>query len=275
VPKTLSDPEVECLKLKKEINENHRLAQKAAGDAVERAVLTGELLAQWKELLPHGKFEAFVETHFDGSARTARLYMQAAKELRSLSKRQSSAVLATEDSMAGLLSRLKKDEPASKHLPKASPGSNPAVAPEVYPEAYDESDSISAKGKPGGDQRPSSTPTPASPGPASGEAADSSAPVDYGRCPNCAGTKWDDDDLGVSCSKCGHPHGESLGDSDETGEASKKERAKIMRLKFIKTVEACQRAVDDMNDLVKRPVEHKQGEELTKQLLRIAKGWPA
>jgi hypothetical protein len=171
----------------------------------------------------------------------------------------------------------------------------------LSPNFQGDAKSISAKGKPGGGAtNTSSETTPVSLGPASGEAANSgeeespgtkpqdhdprpprsgkernSAPEDFGVCPNCAGTKWTADEFGVSCAKCHHPHGEPLGDSDETGQASKAERANVMRLKLIKTVEACQRAVDDMNDLVKRPVEHKQGEALTKQLLRLAKGWPA
>lgn len=181
------------------------------------------------------------------------------------------------------------------------------VTMDVAQATLDRFRTISAKGKPGG-VRASSSSAPASSGPAAGEAADSSGEdasteasgtksqehdprpprngkarpgdsrkpeaQDYGKCPNCASTKWTADEFGASCAKCHHPHGEPLGDSDETGEASKTERAKVMRLKLIKTVEACQRAVDDMNDLVKRPVEHKQGEELTKQLLRLAKGWP-
>lgn len=45
----------------------------------------------------------------------------------------------------------------------------------------------------------------------------SSAPAtetDYGQCPNCAGTKWDEDGEGVACAKCSHPHGEAVGDID-------------------------------------------------------------
>src|SRR5688572_21846156 len=101
------DPEVECLKLKKAINDNHRLAQKAAGDAVERAILTGELLGKWKELLPHGRFESFVGDHFEGALSTARSYMLAAKRLSELPNRQRSSVLAQESSISGLLEALK------------------------------------------------------------------------------------------------------------------------------------------------------------------------
>jgi|GEM_PF-2292017 len=202
MPNEIANLETECLKLKKAINENHRLAQTAACEAVERGVLTGELLIRWKELLPHGQFEPFVERHFDGSLRTARTYMQAAKYLNALPKRQRSAVLKEERSIAGLLSH-------------------------------------SDKGKPGGASRSSSETTPASPGPASGGALDSPAggpghgaetqhqaaerPVAHpsagesgnlGKCPNCGGDTWDEDFDGWACSQCHHPHGEPLGGPD-------------------------------------------------------------
>uniref|UniRef100_A0A6M3L5R6 Uncharacterized protein n=1 Tax=viral metagenome TaxID=1070528 RepID=A0A6M3L5R6_9ZZZZ len=196
--KELATAEVECLKLKKAINENHHLAQSAAAEAVERGVLTGELLLRWKELLPHGRFESFVETHFDGSLRTAQTYMQVAKELNALPKAQRTALLKQERSIAGLISHSKK-------------------------------------GKPGGVSSSSSTSTPASSGPASGEALDSPAggpghgaqtqhqaadrpdahpsageSSNLGKCPNCGGDTWDEDFDGWACSQCHHPHGEPL-----------------------------------------------------------------
>lgn len=264
MPEIIS-PEVECLKLKAAINENWRLAQKAAGDAVERAILTGELLGKWKELLPHGKFEVFVEKHFEGSLRTARLYMQAAKGLKSLPKRQSNTVLLTEDSLAGLIGRLKKG------------------------------DKISAKGKPGGVTASLAT-EPASDGPASDEAADSSGEdasteaqgrtpqetgsrpprsgtdkpgtTDYGKCPNCAGVRWDVDEFGASCAKCHHPHGEPAEDKDE-GE----DRAGILRSKSVKTCEALMRCFGDLHLLCPKAGSYKQSIDLCKTLLKTAQGW--
>jgi hypothetical protein len=256
VPKTLSDPEVECLKLKKEINENHRLAQKAAGDAVERAILTGELLMQCKELLPHGRFESFVETHFEGSLRTAQLYMQAAKRLAECSKAQRIALLKSELSITGLLEFPKNGAVASGSPPAVTRGGavkHPAQSQDARP------DSISAKGKPGGGHTAPSTPTPASPGPASGEAAD------YGKCPNCAGTKWVTDDFGVTCARCSQPHGEARGDADE-------DRVDIQRSKTIKTCEALMRAFDDLNMLLAKP-DHPDAIAQCKLLLTIARNW--
>uniref|UniRef100_A0A6M3II57 Uncharacterized protein n=1 Tax=viral metagenome TaxID=1070528 RepID=A0A6M3II57_9ZZZZ len=245
--------ETECLKLKKAINENHHLAQRAYGEALERGVLSGELLLRWKELLPHGRFESFTETHFDGSLRTARTYMQAAKYLNSLPNRQRTAVLKQERSIAGLISH-------------------------------------SDKGKPGGVFSTSSELPPASPGPASGEAADSpaggsghgaetqhqagesrvahpsaGASGNLGKCPNCAGAIWDEDDEGWACAKCHHPHGEPAGDVD-------KDRVATQRQKTVKTAEALLRAFDDLNEMLPR-AEHDEAIRLTKAALGIARKW--
>lgn len=248
--KTLSDPETECLKLKKAINENHQLAQKAAGDAIERAILAGELLGKWKELLPHGKYESFIETHFDGSLRTARAYMQAAKGLSELPKRQRTAVLSTEDSLAGLLGRLKSDEHSVGREARTSEGTPGTPKGGSNPTT----NSVSAKGKP--------SDNPASSGPASGEAA----VQDYGRCPNCASTKWTESKDGVSCAKCGHAHGEPTGGTDE-------DRIDTQRLKTVKTVEALLRAFDDLNWLLAKPDQHTEAVASCKFLLKTARAW--
>ena len=130
----INNAEVECLKLKKSINENHHLFQKAIGEAIERGVLAGEMLLRWKELLPHGRFESFTETHFDGSLRTARTYMQAAKYLNSLPKRQRTAVLKEERSISGLIEHPKKQAPVRPGPPEPPPEPDPTPdPPELLP----------------------------------------------------------------------------------------------------------------------------------------------
>ena len=94
---------------------------------------------------------------------------------------------------------------------------------------------------------------------------DKSESPDYGKCPNCAGTKWTEDDDGVSCSKCHHPHGEPAGDVDE-------DRIKIQRSKTAKTVDALMRAFDDLNTMLPRPI-HDEAIAGCKVLLKLAKGW--
>lgn len=93
-----------------------------------------------------------------------------------------------------------------------------------------------------------------------------SAAVDYGKCPNCAGTRWSTDDSGVACSKCHHPHGEPVGDVDG-------DRIKIQRSKTIKTAEALMRAFDDLHMLLARKKEHDAAIKGCKELLATAKAW--
>lgn len=88
---------------------------------------------------------------------------------------------------------------------------------------------------------------------------------DYGKCPNCAGTKWTKDDDGVICAKCQHPHGEATGGPDE-------DRVKTQKSKTVKTTEALMRAFGDLQTMKAR-LEHDEAIRLCKRLLEIAKGW--
>lgn len=102
--------------------------------------------------------------------------------------------------------------------------------------------------------------------PPTAKAIREAAKPDYGKCPNCAGTKWDTDDEGnVDCAKCHHPYGEPAGDVDE-------DRIKTQRSKTIKTVEALMRAFDDLQVMKARP-EHDEAIKVCKSLLTIIKRW--
>ena len=252
----IADPELECLKLKKQINDNHRLAQTAMADAVDRAVLTGELLLQWKEQLPHGDFEPFVETHFDGSLRTARAYMQATKQLNALPKTARSAVLKQERSISGLISNTKPKE---------------------------------KQGKPGGAESSSETP-PVADGPASSAATETADPSGFydaeetrvladrylgtsesaaiepeDKCPNCAGTKWVEDEFGWVCKKCQQPHGEASGGADD-------DQVLTLRQKTRKTLEAAMRCFDDLHHVCPSG-KHHESIQWCKSLLKLLGEW--
>jgi hypothetical protein len=87
---------------------------------------------------------------------------------------------------------------------------------------------------------------------------------DYGKCPNCAGTKWTLDEFGPVCAKCNQPHGEPSGGPDE-------DRVGIQKSKFTKTTEANMRAADDLNHLCPKPKEHEESIRLCKLLLKIGR----
>jgi len=88
---------------------------------------------------------------------------------------------------------------------------------------------------------------------------------DYGKCPNCLGAKWKEDESGVFCAKCGHPWGESTGGPDE-------DRITTQRSKARKTAEALMRAIDDLQALKARK-SHDEAIRLCKKLLDLIKEW--
>ena len=61
------------------INEAHRLARASAETAVEHAIRCGQLLADRKEQILHGDWQAWVAENCEFSERQSRRYMQAAK----------------------------------------------------------------------------------------------------------------------------------------------------------------------------------------------------
>jgi len=87
----------------------------------------------------------------------------------------------------------------------------------------------------------------------------------YGKCPNCAGVEWTEDDDGAACSRCHHPHGEPAGDVDAS-------RLDTQRRKTTKTAEALQRAFDDLQFMRAKEV-YDDATKGCKRLLSIAKGW--
>ena len=238
-------------------NKLHGYVEKALGEATKHALEIGQELLAAKATIPHGSWESECDRLFDGSASTARFYMQFAKNMAALPKRQQSCVLFLEGTLKGAADAAKKA--AGKKPPSRSHQEEPEDEEEAeevidveFEEADDTGEDDDSEGIP---EEPISQP------PRKGK----DKPVDLGKCPNCAGAKWDEDDDGWYCAKCRHPYGEPAGDVDD-------DRLKTQRQKTVKTAEALMRAFDDLQCMKARP-EHDKAIETCKGLLETARGW--
>lgn len=86
-------------------NEAHRAAEENASNAVSQAAVCGGYLAQAKEQLHHGDWQPWIEENFEGSRRTAQVYMQIAErkpELAEGAKAQHAAHLSIRDALKQL-----------------------------------------------------------------------------------------------------------------------------------------------------------------------------
>jgi hypothetical protein len=61
------------------INEEHRRCEAAFRSGLEHALKAGELLLEAKDGVPHGSWEAWLADNFEGSLRTAQIYMRVAR----------------------------------------------------------------------------------------------------------------------------------------------------------------------------------------------------
>lgn len=91
------------------------------GEASQHALETGQELLAAKKAIPHGGWETECNRLFDGSDRTARSYMQFAKNMDALPKRQKSAVLLLEGSIDGAAKAAKKAAKPKPPKPQAEP----------------------------------------------------------------------------------------------------------------------------------------------------------
>lgn len=243
-----------ALSFKGEIVAYHQAAHKAAEEAMENLFQCGRLLEEVKAVLKADKTTSFgewCEQFCDISSSSAYSYCKLFQDLREFTKFQRAGIFTRYNSQravqAFLTDQRKTAEPkpettsvASLDEPEATIPTSPPPASLADRFASDIEEDTGGGGEPEPD-------------------------LDLGKCPNCAGTKWTDDDDGPVCSKCHHPHGEPTGGADE-------DRIKTQRQKTIKTVEALQRAFDDLHLLLPK-VEHKEAADTCKVLLRMAKGW--
>lgn len=249
--------------------------KKEAASHTRTGIAIGESVAKAHALLAgdgrDGQFKGWVEAECGFSIRTAYNYMQAWQTFG-----ESEAIEQYEPTAMYTLSGPKVPPAAVKEaekLAKKGERITADLADEIVGK-FRESKKTSAKQANGAtsvqplhtslDEQPSEesdSPPVSAPTPATEVAVE-----DYGKCPNCAGTKWVDDEFGVSCSKCKHPHGAETGGVDD-------QRVKDARSKTIKTVEAAMRAFDDLNLLASHPHEHANAIATCKILLKTARDW--
>lgn len=99
-----------------EINKEHRLCEEAAGKAVSHAIRCGELLTAAKSKIPHGHWGAWLSENFEGSVRTAQVYMRLANNREAIEavKTQSSAHLSIDGALKSLSTVKKPSEPTER-----------------------------------------------------------------------------------------------------------------------------------------------------------------
>src|SRR5215204_448055 len=90
--------------LAKRINAEHRACRKAAVDALEHALSAGELLLQAKVEHKHGSWLAWLEDNFEGTPRTAQVYMRLARSRKLVEELKAKS--ASHLSIAGAMQHL-------------------------------------------------------------------------------------------------------------------------------------------------------------------------
>ena len=164
----------------------HTYVQKNLGEATKHALETGRELLAAKTAIPHGRWEDECARLFDGSARTAQFYMRFARDFSLLKSAEKSALLMLEGTLDGAAKAARKAAKPAKR--KTSPPSGPVDSEEQQVDSGEQEPDFDAISN-------------------DSEESEESEEVDYGKCPNCLGTKWDEDEDGVFCAKCQHPHG--------------------------------------------------------------------
>src|SRR5918995_1197360 len=88
-------------KLAERINAEHRACQAAAKTALEHAMNAGASLLEARAECPYGTWQAWVDDNFDGSLRTAQIYMYLARRREEVEeeKAQSAALLSISEAL--------------------------------------------------------------------------------------------------------------------------------------------------------------------------------
>ncbi len=173
-----------------EINEHHRAAEDAASNALEHAYHAGILLNRAKRQCEHGEWASWLKANFDGSIRTAQVYMQIGDPFNweRIQKRNTVAHLKVDATgLFGVGKAVKLLAKPRRSKVQPDPSEDPIDVP--VDDHVDKPVDAQADTK-------QITPTP---------------------CPNCGSTDRLEDDLGRCCARCKDPC-----DSDD--EAVKPER---------------------------------------------------
>jgi hypothetical protein len=87
------------------INAAHHACEAAVRSALKHAVRCGTLLEEQKAQIPHGEWGAWLAENFDGSQRTAQVYMRLSRNREAVeeaTKAQTSALLSIEGALRAL-----------------------------------------------------------------------------------------------------------------------------------------------------------------------------
>src|SRR5918995_7176270 len=76
IVRTREAASVDLAALAEQINAEHRACEEAAVSAVQHGTRAGEKLAQVKASLKHGEWLPWLEKNFEGTPRTAQVYMR-------------------------------------------------------------------------------------------------------------------------------------------------------------------------------------------------------
>lgn len=248
--------------------------QKEGAKHISSGLEIGRMLSEARDLLGADQsFQAWVERECGYSSRTAYRYIAAFEhfgDCDNLSHIELSAMYELTKSDSAKKKALKLADKgvrvthamAKQLVSDSAPKHQPSEAKQATPPAPSVPDETVEEAK--RQESPLPEEKAAQEKPDAAPSADREA-TDFGRCPNCASTKWTEDASGVACAKCHHPHGEPSGGADD-------DRIGIQKSKTRKTAESLMRAFDDLNFLSPSN-KHADAIAKCKQLLNAIKVW--